>query len=190
MKKNSIVFGLACGFMILAVVSVFVNISVQIITTLSICSLLFSLSQAIRSFLDEKSQEYMAQMEAYGEMGNVDIPKEWKLMLKKYSPQFFNNKKTKIMNCVSNIVECSAVVVLICGLALPLQIFANEKIASICTICSFAMIFFSIWLVGIVQTRLQQWQDIQMFVMMQNQGKNNLPMEGKADGQAENAQPE
>lgn len=167
MKKNNIILGLACGFLVLAVVSFFVPISIQVITTLSVCSLLFSIAQAIQGYLSEKGAEDYAMFEAVAEIGNLEITDEWKLMYKNHLSWFKTSKKEKILTIISRIIECVSIIVLICGLVIPLPVFENEKIGTACTIGSFSAIFLSIWLTGNIRSNAKQWNELQMFGIAQ-----------------------
>lgn len=193
MNKNNIVLGLACGFFALAVLSLFMDISVQIISTLSICSLLFSVAQALQSFLNEREKENKALFEAIDQAGNMNIPKENMLFIQKYFSDFITDKKTKAFKIITDGLECLSIIILICGLVIPMPFLQNERTGTFCTIGSFSAIFVSIWLVAKVHIRLQKWNDVQLFSLMINQNRENdntvIPEE-KDNGQIENAQPE
>lgn len=172
MKKSNIVLGLACGFFLVALLSFYIDISVQVITTLSISSLLFSIAQAIQGFLSEKKNEHKAMLEAFDQVANMNITKDWMLFYKKYVPELNAGKKEKMLKIISTIIECTSIVVLVCGLVIPLPIFENQKIGTFCTVSSFSAIFLSIWLTTIIHNKLQMWDDIILFSMLFNRGEN------------------
>lgn len=174
MKKNNIILGLACAFLVLSVISLFVSIPVQVITTLSICSLLFSIAQAIQSYIDEKGTADKAMFDAAVELGNVEIPDEWKLMFKNHLSWFKPDNKEKTLVIISRIIESASIVVLICGLVIPLRVFENEKIGTACTIGSFSAIFLSIWMTGIIRSNAKQWNELQMFGIAQRRDKKDI----------------
>lgn len=167
MKKNNIILGLACAFFALSVASLFISISIQVITTLSICSLLFSIAQAIQSYMSEKGKEDSAMFDAVVELGNVEITDDWKLMFKNHLSWFKTGKKEKRLSIISLIIECASIIVLVCGLVIPIPFFNNEKIGTACTVGSFSAIFFSIWLTGIIRSNAKQWNELQMFGIAQ-----------------------
>lgn len=174
MKKNNIILGLACAFLVLAVASLFITISVQVITTLSICSLLFSIAQVIQSYIDEKGTEEKAKFDALVELNNIEIDDDWKLMFKNHLPWLKTDKKEKTLRIISCVIECASVVVLVCGLVVPLSVFENEKIGTACTIGSFSAIFLSIWLTGIIRSNTKQWNELQMFGIAQRKDKKDI----------------
>lgn len=181
MKKSNILLGMCISFIFLAIISFFVKISAQIITTLSICSLLFTAAQTIQSFLTECDKENRQKFELFKDMGNIHIDKKWDYIYKKYLPLWIDDKKQKHMKSASNILEIIAFIILLPGLIVPLSCFEYEWVNDFCTFLSFSFLFLSIWLVEKVRNRAELWSEIQLMNMLL---ENNNEMEGKGDGQA------
>ena len=77
MKKINFALGVGIGFVALAVVSLFFNILVQVITTLSICSLFLTIAQTIQSFIDVRDKEEQQKFDCFKDFGNFQIDKKW-----------------------------------------------------------------------------------------------------------------
>lgn len=185
MKSENVALGFAVGSFFLAILSFFLPISVQILTTFSAFSMLFSLSQALRNYLKEKGTEHKAQFDAYSKVGNVNMDEATMLLFRKYPDSFIPNKCEKRLKWVANIVECLSFAVFILGLVIPIPFFNNPHIGTTCTILSFTFLFVSIWLVGYVQERSRQWEDIQIYAMlMQNQSNTAISVQEDNHGQA------
>lgn len=166
MKKSNIALGMSIGFGILAVVSCFVNISIQVITTLSLCSLLFTIAQTIQSFITEYDEEQRHKFDLFKTMGNFQVDDKWDLVYKKYWSIWTDDKKQKRIRHASNIVEVSAFVVLLIGLIVPIKWFEYEWVGNLCTFLSFGFLFFSVWLVGFVRNRTELWTELRMLNML------------------------
>ena len=166
MKKGNIVLGMSIGFIVLAIISCFVKISIQIITTLSICSLLFTVAQTIQSFISECDEENLQKFELFKDMGNFQLDKKWEFMYKKYLPIWVNDKKQKMMKTTSNILEIIAFIILLLGLIVPLRWFEHEWVNNLCTFLSFGFLFFSIWLIEMVRKRAELWGELRLMNML------------------------
>ena len=173
MKKSNVSLGMSIGFTVLAIVSCFVEIPVQIVTTLSICSLLFTAAQAIHSFISECDEENMEKFELFKDMGNFKIDKKWDFVYKKYLSLWTNNKKQKAIEIISNIMEILAFIILLFGLIVPLKWFEKEWVSNLCTFMSFGFLFFSIWLVEIVKKRTKVWNELRLMYMLLKDNSEN-----------------
>lgn len=80
MIKNNMPLGICAGFVILAFCSCFFEVPTQTITTLSICSLLFTISQALQSFLTMRDEELKTRFDANKILNNVDIDEKLELL--------------------------------------------------------------------------------------------------------------
>ena len=92
MKKGNIALGLTIGFAALGVISCFFGVSVQILTTLSICSLLITISQTLQSLIAIRDEEEKQKFDCIKKMGNFQIDEKWDFFYKKYL-HFWNNDK-------------------------------------------------------------------------------------------------
>lgn len=170
MKKSNIALGMSIGFGILAVISCFVDVSIQVITTLSLCSLLFTIAQTIQSFITEYGEEQRHKFDLFKTMGNFQVDDKWDLVYKKYWSIWTDDKKQKRIRLASNIVEASAFVVLLIGLIVPIKWFEYEWVGNLCTFLSFSFLFFSVWLVGFVRNRTELWTELRMLNMLLKDG--------------------
>lgn len=166
MKKSNIVFGMGIGFVLLSIFSCFVDISVQAITTLSLCSLLLTIAQTIQSIVSEYDEEQRQKFDLIKSMGNFQVDEKWAMIWRKYWPTLTDEKKQKFIRLTSNIVEVLAFVVLLLGLVIPIKWFECEWIGNLCTFLSFAFLFFSVWLAGIVRNRTDRWAELRMINLM------------------------
>ena len=82
MKKSNIALGMSIGFVFLAIISCFIDISVQVITTLSLCSLLFTVSQTIQSFITEYDEEQRHKFDLFKTMGTFQVDEKWEMVYK------------------------------------------------------------------------------------------------------------
>ena len=166
MKKSNIALGMGIGFVLLAIISCFMDISVQVLTTLSLCSFLLTISQTIQSFISECDEEQRQKFDLIKTMGNFQIDEKWQMVYKKYLSIWTEGKKEKYIRLTSNIVESLAFVVLLLGLIIPISWFEYEWVGNLCTFLSFAFLFFSVWLAGVVRKRTEMWTELQMINLM------------------------
>lgn len=172
MKKSNIVLGLSIGFAILAVISCFINISIQTIVTLSICSLLFTAAQTIQSFVSESDEETQKKYDCFKELGNFKIDEKLDYVYKKYSHVWFSDKKRKYLIILGNILEIFAFIILLLGLIIPISIFEYKWITDLCTFLSFSLLFLNIWLVEKIKSRASSWCDIKFINMFLKENKD------------------
>ena len=105
MKKGNIALGLTIGFAILGVISCFFGVSVQILTTLSICSLLITISQTLQSLITIRDEEEKEKFDCIKKMGNFQFDEKWDYFYKKYWHFWNNDKKAKILKIIGNIIS-------------------------------------------------------------------------------------
>ena len=166
MKKSNIALGMSIGFVFLAIISCFVDIPVQVIATLSLCSLLFTVAQTIQSFITEYDEEQRHKFDLFKTMGTFQLDEKWEMIYKKYWPIWTDGKKQKCIRLASNIVEILAFIVLLLGLIVPIKWFEYEWVGNLCTFLSFSFLFFSVWLVGVVRNRTEMWTELRMINLM------------------------
>lgn len=191
MKTNNSAIGISIGFFALAILSFWTNVSIQNISVFSLCSLLFSIAQALESYINSKASESKAMIRAMDKLSNWNLTEVWKFIYEEYSYPYNAGRKDRILLYTSNIVECASFVVLILGLTRPISLFEHEEIGTFCTIASFSILFFSFWLVGRVEKNSQMWKDLTLIGMLLQQENINNPTttrEEDTDGQTENAQ--
>ena len=186
MKKGNIALGLTIGFAALGVISCFFGVSVQILTTLSICSLLITISQTLQSLITIRDEEEKKKFDCVKKMGNFQFDEKWDYFYKKYWHFWNNDKKAKILKIIGNIVEVISVVILLLGLIVPLKMFEYEWVSNLCTFLSFSFLFFSIWLVGIIKDRINLWNELLVMSMLLKE-TNSTDTEIVAQSNEENA---
>ena len=67
----------------------------------------------------------------------MNLSNEWLLFCKKYNQQLFSSKATKNIQKAAMIIECTSVVILVVGMAIPAKIFEIAWIARVSTIMPF-----------------------------------------------------
>ena len=176
MIKNNMPLGICAGFVILAFCSCFFEVPTQTITTLSICSLLFTISQALQSFLTMRDEEFKTRFDANKILNNVDIDEKLELLFKHYFTLVSPNKKVKAIRIISYGFEILGIAILIVGLTVPIDIFTNAMISNICTFLSFAFLFLSIWVMDLIKNRIQIWNDLKLFAVLfkKDSAENNI----------------
>ena len=189
MKKINFALGVGIGFVALAIASLLFNIPVQVITTLSICSLFLTIAQTIQSFIDVRDKEEQQKFDCFKDFGNFQIDEKWDYIYKKYLHIWTNNKRVKLIKITSNVLEIASIVILIFGLSIPLTFFEQEWVSNFCTLLSFALLFFNIWLVGIVKNRIELWNEIRLInMLLKNNNPDNKEIKEQNNGQTEDAQ--
>ena len=190
MKKINFALGIGIGFVALAVVSLFFNIPVQVITTLSICSLFLTIAQTIQSFIDVRDKEEQQKFDCFKDFGNFQIDKKWDYLYKKYLHIWTDNKRVKVIKITSNVLEIASIVVLILGLSIPLNFFEQEWVSNFCALLSFALLFFNIWLVGIVKNRIELWNEVRVInMLLKDNAPDNKEINKQPNGQNDDVQP-
>ena len=189
MRTNS-ALGFSVSFFALAILSTMIDVSVQILSILSLCSLLFAISQAIDSFVNKRASEYKAMIGAIDKLGNWNLTEVWRFIYEEYSYPYNAGWKDKIILHIAGVVECLAYIVLILGLVMPIPIFENERIGTICTISSFSILFFSFWLSAKSEKNSQLWKDLTLVGMLLQKESPITPItQEEQHEEAENAQP-
>lgn len=181
MNKSNLALGISIGLIVLAAVSCFVEISAQVLTALSISSLLFTASQTMHSFLATKSEENQKIFEMFKSAGQIQLDEKWDLFYKNYLDLWSNGKKEKTIKVVGNILEIIACTILIVGLAVPIKIFNDAWIGELCTYLSFGILFLSIWIMEFSRRKIKLWGELQVFSIL---FKDNTAVED--DGGNEN----
>lgn len=169
-KQNNMPLGTCIAFIILSVVSIFLDFSSQILTTISLCSLIFTISQTIQNFLSLKEKEAESKIDAFKQIENLD--ESFVFILKNNIEGFFSDKNDKRLKKIGEILEISSFVVLVCGFTIPIGLFENEKISGFCTLLSFGFLFFSIWLMDINTKKIKEWNKLKLFSMILNQNNS------------------
>ncbi len=166
MKKSNIALGITISFAALGIISCFFEISVQILTTLSICSFLITIAQTLQNFITIRDEEEQKKFDCVKQMNNFKFDEKWDYFYKKYWHFWNNDKKAKILKVVGNMLEVFSVMVLLLGLIVPLKIFEYEWVSNLFTFLSFSFLFFSIWLVGIIKDRINLWNELLAMAML------------------------
>lgn len=186
MKKSNIILGIGIGFIVLGVVAIIVDIPTQTLTILSICSLMFSVAQTLHSYISLKSESNKKMVEAFNSMQSYALDEKVLLFFKKYIDQFTQGRKEKTIEMAGNALEAIACVVMVAGIAIPIPWFEGETVSRICSFFSFGSIFISMWLLGLAQKKVYEWEEMQLFALLFKSDNitNNTVKECVTDGQA------
>lgn len=172
MNKENVVLGFAIGFFLLALISPFAGISTHILTVISLSSALFALAQAIENNLAAGDEERKKMFDVFSQANNLS--KEWLLFGQRYSHELFSTKTEKNKQSLATVIECSSVVILIVGMAIPVKVFEIEWISRMSTIIPFGFLFLSIWQLEKSRKKIRLWEEIQLFSMIfQNSQPDN-----------------
>lgn len=166
LKQNNISLGLGVGFIVLAIYAYFFEISPQILVTISLCSLLFTVSQTIQNFLSIKEKESETKIDVMSKVQKCDMDEWWMLFAQKYAHLFLSTKNERYLKKIGEMLEIASFVVLICGFVIPIKAFENTALGNLCTLLSFGLLFFSIWLVEISRGEIQKWKEIKLFFLL------------------------
>lgn len=166
LKQNNISLGLGIGFVILAVLCLFFEISPQILATISLCSLLFTVSQTIQNFLSFKEKESETKIDVMSKVQKCDMDERWILFAQRYSHLFLSSKNEHYLKKIGEALEIASFIVLICGFVIPIKALENTSLGNLCTLLSFGLLFFSIWMVEISRSEIQKWKEIKLFCLL------------------------
>lgn len=186
MKKENILLGICIAFGLLGLLSVWVDISIQMQTTLSIFSLLFTIAQALQNIISRKQAVYEKTLETLNVTTNSNIDPLQLQMFCKWFPSSQNSKWDTFFTQSGNITEILAYVILILGLSVPLPFFDNAKISTTFSLLSFSVLFLSILLNDIYEKRIKKWNDIQIFGNLIKQASDELNSPKNVEEQIKN----
>lgn len=163
MNKENVILGFAVGFLVLSAVSLFTEISTQILAVLSLSSLLFAAAQIFENNLAITSEERKMQLDELNQNKELDLDAETILFLKKYHQELFPTKKAKADQIIAKALECASIIILVVGLTVPLQMFNNESISRASTIGAFGFVFLNMWQMEKSRKKFQDLEYIQLF---------------------------
>lgn len=186
MNKKNVVLGFAVGFLILAVFSLFVVVPTQILTVLSLCSLLLAFAQTFENNLAMEDEEQKKKVDALNQANNLNLSNDFLFFLKKYNQELFPTTKSKINQFAAKVLVCGAIAVLVVGLVIPIEMFEIEYISRASTIGSFGFLFLSIWQIEKSKEKIQSWDAIQLLgIILQNTEPDvTQEQEDNSNGQA------
>ena len=175
------------GFFILALYSIKNNVPIQTITTISVCSFLFSISQILDNLIINIYERNKVILDFVNSYGNFNLSKKHMLFLQKYNSKILeSDRNQKLIKFFRSLFYAAAYAVLIIGLANPLNCFSNENLSVFFSLLSFSFIFVSLWILKDGQKQIQEWSDLQVFCELLNTEKNdiNIDQEDHKNGQA------
>lgn len=186
MNRENVVLGFALGFFALAFIALFICVSTQILTVLSLSSLLLAAAQIFENNLAIKNEERKMQLEELNQTKELNLDSKTISFLKKYQQVLFPTQKAKFNQIIAKMLECASIVILVVGLSIPLQIFENENISGASTIGAFGCIFLSTWQIEKSRKKLQDLEYIQLF--RENSEKVDFNILQKSDEASHNGQ--
>lgn len=181
MNKENVILGFSIGFFILATISFFVDISTQILTVLSLSSLLFSFAQIFENRLLIKDEERKTQLDTLNQSKGLNLSNETLSFLKKYHQELFPSPKVRNNQIIVKILECISISILVIGLSIPVQIFENESIARASTIGAFGFMFLNMCQIEKSRKKSQDLEYIQLFSKIPERSNLNILQENGED---------
>lgn len=173
MNRKNIILGFAVGFFVLSVLSLFVVVSTQVLTALSLSSLLLAFAQTFENNLTMEDEEQKKKVDALNLANNLNLNNDFLFFLKKYNQELFPTPKFKRYQFITKILECVAIAVLVVGLVIPIKAFEVECISRASTIGSLGFLFLSIWQIESSKEKVQAWDAIQFLgIILQNTNAN------------------
>lgn len=179
MRKTNIALHIALGLTCLAFISIFIPVGQSIVAAISIATLLFTIAQAIESYLRGLYENMRESVDVNKLFGSIDLSEEQMAFCRLYIKYDDSGMKNKLLGIMSTVLNSLAFAVLFIGLVVQVSIPA--KITAAVAIFSAAILFFSLWLLEKQNQRMEQWEELKLLgLAMQNTNHTNAVNEEAA----------
>ena len=158
MKRNDTALYIVVGLVALGIASLFTEIKPNVIATISIAMLFFSIGQSIESIISYNDENMKNALEVNNKTNIIHLTEKEMLAMRSIIQNFNPDKKKRLLNLLAIIVNCIAFAVFFLGFVIPIEI--NPSINAVVTIFSAALIFFSMWMTEKSIRRTEQWEEV------------------------------
>lgn len=162
MRKNDIALHISIGLLCLAILSALIPIRQSIVAAISLATLLFTIAQAIDSYLVSSYDNIKESIDVFQQFGNINLSEKEMAFFRVYM-KYDDSNKNKALRWISMGLNSLAFAVLFIGLVVPISL--PEKAGATVTIFSAALLFFSLWLLEKQKRCKEQWEELRMLAL-------------------------